>query len=590
MYHWLRNKKAVIYAPLIFIMLFAVACGSSTEPVIVEKEVVREVVKEVPVIKEVIKEVPKEVIVEKIVVREVVKEVVVVARPTAAPAPTGTEGKMGGTLNIGSTYTVDNLDPHKGGGWNYCEICYGSVTESLVRLFEEEGAEYGSLIPHPYLLESWTLVDPSTYDLKLHEGVKFHNVPPVNGRELVADDVVWSFEHMRQPDPLYVYRTLHGPLESLEATDKYTVRMNLNAPAFAIMRFMGLSDGSQIIPREVEEDPNFDADSTVIGTGPFIMKEWIPGTSIHTERNPDYRREGRPYLDEVNNLIIPDAAARMAAFRSDRIQLLDMEWGQAQTIYDDSRWITNRYPGSRQRGIGFQHRRPPFNDIRMRQAVQAALKLQDFVDILDDGEGKINTGYWWSMENIALDQSYVPKQDLEKARRLIKEAGYDPEVGIDVVTVCRSGDPYQCRIQEIVQDQLAEVGIKTSIVAMESGSWRTRTFTQYDFDIYSYSAPAHEIPERFHNLYVYGPSSSNSIGSANAELDAAMELAGASANQEEYEERWKAYQKIFMEQVPYVFLDTPFQYTAQQPYLRGYRNSVAGYNRFQWIADFWFDK
>ena len=96
-------------------------------------------------------------------------------------------------------------------------------------------------------------------------------------------------------------------------------------------------------------------------------------------------------------------------------------------------------------------------------------------------------------------------------------------------------------------------------MAMESGSWRTRTFTQYDFDIYSYSAPAHEIPERFHNLYVYGPSSSNSIGSANAELDAAMELAGASATQEEYEERWKAYQKIFMEQVPYVFLDTPFQ-------------------------------
>jgi len=512
-----------------------------------------------------------------------------VARPTAAALPTAT-GKTGGTLNIGSTYTVENLDPHKGGGWNYCEVCYGSVTESLVRLFEEEGAEYGSLIPHPFLLESWTLVDPVTYELKLHEGVKFHDVPPVNGRELVAEDVVWSFEHMRQPDPLYVYRTLHGPLDSMEAIDKYTVRMNLNSAAFAIMRFLALSDGSQIIPREIEEDPNFDADSFVVGTGPFLFKEWIEGTSIHLERNPNYRLQGRPYLDEVNNLIIPDAAARMAAFRSDRTQILDMEWGQAQTIYDDPKWVVERYPGSRQRGIGLQHRRPPFNDIRMRQAVQAALNLQDFVDILDDGEGKINTGYWWSMENLALDQSFVPKQDLEKARRLIVEAGYDPEVGIDVVTVCRSGDPFQCRIQEIVQDQLAEVGIRTEIVAMDSGSWRTRTFTQYDFDIYSYSAPAHEIPERFHNLYVYGPSSSNSIGSANAELDSAMELAGASTTQEEYEERWKAYQEIFMDQVPYVFLDTPFQYTAQQPYLRGYRNSVAGFNRFQWIADFWFDK
>ena len=77
---WIWNKKAVLYAPLIFVLLFAFACGSSAEPVIVEKEVIREVIKEVPVIKEVIKEVLKEIIVEKEVVREVVKEVVVVAK------------------------------------------------------------------------------------------------------------------------------------------------------------------------------------------------------------------------------------------------------------------------------------------------------------------------------------------------------------------------------------------------------------------------------------------------------------------------------------------------------------------------------
>ena len=95
MYHWLRNKKAVIYAPLIFILLFAVACGSSAEPVIVEKEVV----KEVPVIKEVIKEVPKEVIVEKEVVREVVKQVVVIATPVPqASSPQSAKAK--GVLRI----------------------------------------------------------------------------------------------------------------------------------------------------------------------------------------------------------------------------------------------------------------------------------------------------------------------------------------------------------------------------------------------------------------------------------------------------------------------------------------------------------
>ena len=512
------------------------------------------------------------------------------AQAPAEPAAEAMDSKRGGTLNLPSVSAVENLDPHKGGGWNYCEVCYGSTTESLVILFEEEGAEYGALVVHPYLLESWELVDPVTYDMHLFQGVHFQDLPPVNGRELTAEDVVWSFEHLRQPDPLYVRRTLHQPLDRMEAIDNYTVRMHLKFPAFAIMRYMGLSDGSQIIPREVEEHEAYDADSTVIGTGPFIMKEWIEGTSVHLERNPNYWQDGQPYLDEVNMLIMPDAAARLAAFRSDRVQLLDMEWGQAQTIWGDPNYVIERYPGNQQRGIGFQHRRPPFNDLRMRQAARYALDLQDFVEILDDGEGKINTGYWWSMTNLALDQSYVPEHNIEKAKELMLEAGHDPEVGVDVVTICRAGDPYQCRIQEIVQNQLARVGIRTSIETLEVGTWRERAFTKYDYDIYSYSAPAHEIPERFHNLYVYGPSANNTIGSADPGLDAAIEYAGASTTQAEYEERWAEYQKLFLEEVPYVFLDTPYRYTAQQPYLRGYRNSVAGYNRFQWISDFWFDQ
>ncbi len=79
MHQWFGNKKAIFYAPFLFVLLFSVACGSSAEPVVVEKEVVKEVIKEVPVIKEVIKEVPKEVIVEKEVVKEVEKQVVVIA-------------------------------------------------------------------------------------------------------------------------------------------------------------------------------------------------------------------------------------------------------------------------------------------------------------------------------------------------------------------------------------------------------------------------------------------------------------------------------------------------------------------------------
>ncbi len=157
------------------------------------------------------------------------------AQAPAEPAAEAMDSRRGGTLNLPSVSAVENLDPHKGGGWNYCEVCYGSTTESLVILFEEEGAEYGALVVHPYLLESWELVDSVTYDMHLFQGVHFQDLPPVNGRELTAEDVVWSFEHLRQPDPLYVRRTLHQPLDRMEAVDEYTVRMHLKFPAFAIM-------------------------------------------------------------------------------------------------------------------------------------------------------------------------------------------------------------------------------------------------------------------------------------------------------------------------------------------------------------------
>lgn len=512
------------------------------------------------------------------------------ALPTPTATPTGLEVKTGGVLNLPSVSNVLNLDPNKVGGWNYCEVCYGSVTESLVRLFQDEGADVGALKTQPYLAKSWEMVDPKTYIFHLQEGVHFHNVPPVGGREFTADDVVYSYNHMTQPDPEYGYKTILTSIDNEEAVDKYTVQVNLKTPTFAILRLLALADGSQIIPREVEETPGYDADKLVVGTGPYIFKEWIEGTSVHVERNPDYWRKGHPYLDEVNMLVMPDAAARLAAFRSDQVQILDMEWGQAQTIIDDPNFVVEKYPGNQQRGIGLQHRRPPFNDIRMRQAVQEALDLQAFVDILDDGQGKVNTGYWWSMTNLALDQSYVPHHDVEKAKQLMRDAGYDPDVGVDVDAPCRAGDPFQCRIQEIVQDQLAQIGIRTHIETLDRGTWREKVFTQYDFDIYSYSAPAHEVPERFHAIYVYGPSSNNAIGVADPDIDSAIEAALSATSQQEYEARWKDYEKIFLQKVPYVFLDTPYRYTAQQPYLEGFRNSVAGFNRFQYIADFWFNK
>ena len=181
------NLRVLVFFPVILLMLFAAACGSSAEPVIVEKEVVREVVKEVPVVKEVVKEVPKEVIVEKEVVREIVKEVVVVATPVpVAPAAVRRQGGPSGTLtvsleNLGAEVT-DPILQSRAGHAQYQAPIYDALLG-----FNYE-SQYGGV--GPGVAKEWGInPDGNSWTFKLGEGLTFHN-----GEPLTAEDVKFSLE------------------------------------------------------------------------------------------------------------------------------------------------------------------------------------------------------------------------------------------------------------------------------------------------------------------------------------------------------------------------------------------------------------
>ena len=125
----------------------------------------------------------------------------------------------------------------------------------------------------------------------------------------------------------------------------------------------------------------------------------------------------------------------------------------------------------------------------------------------------------------------MPKQDLTAARSLMVEAGYDRKLALKWLLFAAPATRTSAVFQEIVQDQLAEIGINTTIETLDVGTWRERAFTQYDYDIYSYSAPAHEIPERFHNLFVSRAFFVQHYRISGPGNDAAIEFAGASADQ-----------------------------------------------------------
>ena len=191
----------------------------------------------------------------------------------------------------------------------------------------------------PHLAESFEIsADGLTFTFHIRRGVHWHDKPPMNGRELVADDIVFSFHRITglgsgftEKSP-YAPNVANLPIESIEATDEYTVvfkMSKLDLSAFQLI-FNDSHEGSWIFPPEVIEQHGHMQDwKTAVGTGPWMLTDWVKGSALTYTKNPNYWGhdekfpENRlPYLDEVTMLIIPEFSTRLAALRAGRIARL----------------------------------------------------------------------------------------------------------------------------------------------------------------------------------------------------------------------------------------------------------------------------
>ena len=272
MHQWFGNKKAIFYAPFLFVLLFSVACGSSAAPVVVEKEVVKEVIKEVPVIKEVIKEVPKEVIVEKEVVKEVEKQVVVIATPIPSGAASGAMEPVG-SLNIGQSSLGTFIYHPSIAGNPAIYVVSTTMGEGLVRFDKNRKAA-------PQLAESWSIADDTlTWTFNIRPGVQLHK----GYGELTADDIIYSYQQWGGEDAVHARSSFIkdfwvNPEGSVEATDSHTVVVRTAKPwistrALEFMRHVGGTSGNVVSKKQSEELGVEDAKLDTAMTGPWELVE-----------------------------------------------------------------------------------------------------------------------------------------------------------------------------------------------------------------------------------------------------------------------------------------------------------------------------
>jgi peptide/nickel transport system substrate-binding protein len=477
------------------------------------------------------------------------------APATAEPAAAEEAGPTyGGTLRAAFQNEWAGLDNHTVSSYSSYQIL-NNVVEGLT-FFDDE------LNLVPWLAESWEQSeDGLTWTFKLRQGVKFHN-----GREMTADDVKWSFERLIDPATGAGNAARVGPPETrIEVIDPYTVAITHPEPFGIFPQSLGFDKSTGIVARE-----SLEADGTIavpIGTGPFKISEVEGTTRLLLEKHGDYWQEGLPYLDAVEVTPIPDDTVRETALRGGEVDwVLAIAPQNFESLDADPNIVVATAPQLSYDYIGVNLTREPFSDVRVRQAIALALDRQELCDagffgLCDTLQEPVGEGSPWKF-------GYAPyDQDLDRARELMAEAGYADGFEMELLPTTQYGETV--RAAQVLQQQLAEIGITATINAPEWSEW-LELEGNFLYDAYICNWNGLIDADQYYYLQHHTGLVFNFTGYSNPEFDALVDE-GRSIS--DFETRYPIYEQanqILVDDAPYIYMYNKQEIRAYAPYVKGF--------------------
>lgn len=418
------------------------------------------------------------------------------SKPTATPTPSG-EPKYGGTLSF-----VITVPPT--GGWDpVYSLSYshlGPVTIPLMSgdwwsgpagankvswlYSEQEAPEYMT----KGLAESWDIPNPSTIIFHIRKGIKWHDKPPVNGREVTAEDIKWSFERlMNTPTSGFkeIIRDQAGGKITWTAVDKYTLKVDFAKPDMRSM--FTLRDWYRHTAREVIEKYGNQNDwKNVVGNGPFLLTDYVEGSSITYTSNPNYwekDQQGRklPYINSFKILIITDASTRLAALRGGKLDMLNaVEWRDAEDVMKTNPNIkaTEEYTWN-QDYIYFMTDGPPMNDVRVRRALMMAIDRPSIVKDRQQGHasiipsGMVAPGHalYQPLEERPATTREMFTYNPDKAKQLLTEAGFPSGFKTTIFFIQRD-EP----TASLVKAYWSKISVDADLKVLEPAAYTTQLY------------------------------------------------------------------------------------------------------------------
>jgi peptide/nickel transport system substrate-binding protein len=464
------------------------------------------------------------------------------------------EPQYGGTLNAAFQNEWAGLDPHTTSSYSSYQIL-NNVLEGLT--FYNDDLE---LVP--WLAESWEQSeDGLTWTFHLREGVMFSN-----GREMTAEDVKFSFERLIDPETGAGNAARVGPPETqIEVIDDYTVAITHPEPFGIFPQSLGFDKSTGIIASEsVGEDGTI---TVPIGTGPFQIADVQGTTRLVLEKNENYWQEEYPYLDSVVIEPIPDDTVRETALRGG-----EMDWVLAiapqnfQALDEDPNIVVDTAPQLSYDYIGINVTREPFDDVRVRQAIAYAIDRQQICEaayygLCDPIHGPIGQGSPWYFD-------YQPyERDVERARELLAEAGIEEGFEMELLPTVQYGETV--RAAQVLQQQLAEVGINATINAPEWSEW-LELEGNFMYDAYICNWNGLIDADQYYYLQHRTDQVFNFTGYSNPEFD---ELVEEGRSISDFDERYEIYEQanqILVDDAPYVYMYNKREIRAYAPYVEGF--------------------
>jgi peptide/nickel transport system substrate-binding protein len=438
------------------------------------------------------------------------------------------------------------------------------------------------------LAEKWEWLDnPLRMKITLRKGVMFPEKPGVmKARELVADDVVFSFKRLSSSPK--ANKTYFDYVKDVTAPDKYTVVFEMSKFNAEWDYRFGYGYYSGIMPKEVV-DAGAANWKNVNGTGPFKLTDYVQGNSNTYEKNPDYwdketinEKEFKlPYVDKITYRIIRDEATRVTALRTGKLDIMEyMRWQDAEQLkksVPELKW--NRWLATSGTFLSMRVDQKPFDDVRVRRAMNLAVNKDEIIKAYYNGHAELFAypqhpeygGYYQPLNEQPASVQELFKFDPVKAKKLLAEAGYPN--GFTFKTQVCSCSPDHTDLLPLISAYLEQVGVKMEIQPMEYAAFLSAMTTQTNAPGYfmnnGHTNPTTTIRKSFVPGQVWNPSQWNDP-KLTARMDAVYEERDEAKRQAEL----RAMTTEMLDNAPYVWLPTPYNFTAWWPWVKGYEGEL----------------